>query len=138
MSDFTSIEKLPNNVQMNITNAPVTTNIEKQPSNEEQLEQQVERRVDQRIKKDAFLPIAPPREEQRSIEEALIGIEEAHRQGMTNLSSRDIPMNTNHIIQDEQTKPNYVPQSSNNNYIEEKDTYDSMVEQNKKREKNAR
>ena len=133
MADSTSIEKLPNssnNVEMNIKNVPINNN----PNLEQQIEQHVEKKVEQQVKEKMNYPIAPSREEQRTIEEALIGIDEAHRQGMTNLSSRDIPMNTNRIIQDERVKPNYIPQSNNNNYIEEKDTYDSMVEQNKKKE----
>jgi len=124
MSDSTSIDKLPsntNNVELSIKNTPVSNTI---PS-DQNIRPDPNERVD--------IPIAPPREEKRSVEEALIGINEAYRQGGTNLLSRDIPMNTNRITQDEAIRANYIPPATNNNYIEEKDTYDSMVEQNKKK-----
>jgi hypothetical protein len=43
-------------------------------------------------------------------------LQKASQSGVTTLPSRDIPMNTNTIVQDEQIKPNYVPEN-NNDYI---------------------
>ena len=44
---------------------------------------------------------------------------------------RDIPINNQKIVQDEQIKPNFVPQSENNNYIEEESTtMEKMLKEN--------
>lgn len=43
-------------------------------------------------------------------------LQKASQSGITALPSRDIPMNTNTIVQDEHIKPNYVPEN-NNDYI---------------------
>jgi hypothetical protein len=55
--------------------------------------------------------------------EFMSGLQRASVNGMTSLSSRDIPMNTMNMMGDQQVKPNYVPQPQpthpNNNYIEE-------------------
>jgi len=56
--------------------------------------------------------------------EFMSGLQRASANGMTSLSSRDIPMNTMNMMGDQQVKPNYVPQPqpnhpNNNNYIEE-------------------
>ena len=53
---------------------------------------------------------------------------------MTQLQSRDIPMNTAQITQDEQIKPNYLPNKDKKHYIEEHDTYNSMMEKKKQKE----
>ena len=50
----------------------------------------------------------------------------ASQSGITTLPSRDIPMNTNTIVQDEQIKPNYVPEN-NNNYINDNITITDTI-----------
>lgn len=47
----------------------------------------------------------------------------------TSLPSKDIPMNTIHHTHDEQTKPNFTPQSNNVNYIDDS-TYSMNTIQN--------
>ena len=49
---------------------------------------------------------------------------------MTSLQSRDIPSTTPHLTQDDAVKPNYVPKPSNKDYIEEHDSYQSLIEKN--------
>ena len=44
-------------------------------------------------------------------------LKEASAVGATVLPSRDIPQQTLHIQQDNQTKPDYVPQNTNDDYI---------------------
>lgn len=43
-------------------------------------------------------------------------LQKASQSGATTLPSRDIPMNTNNIIQDEQIQPNYIP-NNDEDYI---------------------
>ena len=66
---------------------------------------------------------------QDSIHQIVQGLQQA--QGGTSLPSRDIQQNTEHIVQDEQIKPNFVPQSENNQYIEEESTtMENMLKEN--------
>ena len=50
--------------------------------------------------------------------------------GGTSLPSRDIPINNQKIVQDEQIKPNFVPQSENNYIEEESTTMEKMLQEN--------
>ena len=49
--------------------------------------------------------------QQNVMNELVNGIQRASVSGMTNLSSRDIPMNTTNMMNDDQIKPNYVPRN---------------------------
>ena len=43
-------------------------------------------------------------------------------------------MNQQHIVQDQEVKPNFVPQAENTNYIEEESTtMENMLKENKER-----
>jgi hypothetical protein len=66
---------------------------------------------------------------QDSISQIVQGLQQAG--GSTLLSNRDIPTNENHITQDEGIKPNYIPKSDNNNYIEEESSMESLINQSK-------
>lgn len=56
-------------------------------------------------------------------------LQKASQSGVTTLPSRDIPMNTQQIVQDEQIQPNYVPES-NNDYIGHNIMVDNTINQN--------
>lgn len=56
-------------------------------------------------------------------------LQKASQSGVTSLPSRDIPMNTQQIVQDEQIQPNYVPES-NNDYIGNNIMIDNTINQN--------
>lgn len=56
-------------------------------------------------------------------------LQKASQSGVTSLPSRDIPMNTQEIVQDEQIQPNYVPES-NNDYIGNNIMVDNTINQN--------
>ena len=72
---------------------------------------------------------SPTELSQESIHQIVQGLQQA--QGGTSLPSRDIPINNQKIVQDEQVKPNFVPQSENNNYIEEESTtMEKMLQEN--------
>ena len=59
------------------------------------------------------------------INELVSGLQRASANGLTNLPSRDIPMNTMNMMSDQQVQPNFVPRQLANqphvNYIEEHD-----------------
>ena len=73
-------------------------------------------------------PSAPTELSQQSIQQIVAGLQQA--QGATGLPSRDLPTNSNHITQDEQIQPNYVPKPENTNYIEN-DQFESLIQQSK-------
>jgi len=68
--------------------------------------------------------------------ELISGIQKAAASGATGLPSRDIPIDTSTIVQDVQTKPNYVP-SGPSDYITEHQTSDEIVKQNARMQKQS-
>lgn len=125
MTDSTSIESLPGpssgNVKLGITEqVPVQQTITNSPINTDMAS--------------ASIPFAPSAVDPNSLNNVLTGIQRAESQGMTQLPSRDVPMNSANIIQDEQVKANYLPNSEKKGYIEEQDTYNSMMERNRTKE----
>ena len=66
---------------------------------------------------------------QESIHQIVQGLQQAG--GSTLMPNREIPTNNNHITQDEAIKPNFIPKTENENYIEEENTMDSLIQQNK-------
>ncbi len=75
---------------------------------------------------------SPTELSQESIHQIVQGLQQA--QGGTSLPSRDISMDQQHIVQDQQVKPNFVPQTENANYIEEESTtMENMLKENKER-----
>jgi len=65
--------------------------------------------------------------DQTTISQIVNGLQQASLAGATSLPSRDIPMNTDGIIKDEQVQPNYIPQPSVKDYINEDDDYNNYV-----------
>lgn len=63
--------------------------------------------------------------DQTTINQIINGLQQASSTGVTNLPSRDIPMTTSSITQDSQIQPNFIPPSSNENYIDEE--YENVV-----------
>ena len=59
--------------------------------------------------------------------ELVSGLQQASMKGMTSLPSRDIPRDTNHITQDETTKPNYIPKADNFDYISEHEKKEDII-----------
>ena len=56
------------------------------------------------------------------------------QQQQTNLQNRDIPQTTEHFNQQDQIRPNYVPEQEMNDYIGDEDTLHSMMQQNRQNE----
>jgi hypothetical protein len=120
MSDTTSILELPSE-SINSSNP---SNMEFQPSQPTNVN-------------------TPLSLDQTTISQIVNGLQQASETGITKLPSRDIPRNTESIIQDPQVQPNYIPSSQENgqkqleDYIENNDNMDIMIQNyNKKRNNN--
>ena len=71
----------------------------------------------------------------KTINQIVTGIQQASQAGLTQLPSRDIPMGTQQLTQDAQIKPNFVPDTKTKDYIEQHDTYQSLLKQKKTEDK---
>ena len=71
-------------------------------------------------------------QQQNVMNELVNGLQRASASGMTNLPSRDIPMNTTGMMNDAQINPNYVPNNykkeENSDYIGEHEEEEAMNE----------
>lgn len=76
--------------------------------------------------------------DQQTISQIVSGLQQASSSGATQLPSRDIPLQTNQLTNDEQIHPNYIPQTQNDkrDYINEnmldniEDYYNAETRQN--------
>ena len=57
------------------------------------------------------------------------GIQQASTSGALNLPQRDVPTNEDHLVQDQQTKANFIPQQQIPDYIRQNETTDDLVRQ---------
>ena len=134
MSDSTSISSLPNAVvsqpkqvqQLGTNN--VKLEVKEHISNQAAVPQA---QAPQSQSAQPNVPLAPPDVDPNAMNKVLSGLQQAQMQGMTQLPSRDIPMNTHQMTQDKQIQPNYVPDSDKKEYIEEEDTYESLLKKKK-------
>ena len=116
----TAISSLPNEVSKN----QVVSMVEKNT------EAAVNMKIANPPKQEPVMaPSAPTELSQQSINQIVAGLQQA--QGATGLPSRDLPTNSNHITQDEQIQPNYIPKPKNTNYIENDQEFETLIEQSK-------
>jgi hypothetical protein len=65
---------------------------------------------------------------QKNLNQFVTGIQQASAAGMTTLPSRDIPQNQQHLSQDVNIQPNYIPQpESQLDYIRTEQTNDEII-----------
>ena len=116
----TAISSLPNEVSTN----EVVSRVEKNT------EAAVNMKISNPPKQQPIMaPNSPTELSQESIQQIVAGLQQA--QGSTSLPNRDLPTNNNHITQDEQIQPNYVPKPENTNYIENDQDFETLIEQSK-------
>ena len=116
----TAISSLPNEVSKN----QVVSMVEKNT------EAAVNMKIANPPKQEPVMaPSVPTELSQQSINQIVAGLQQA--QGATGLPSRDLPTNNNHITQDEQIQPNYIPKPENTNYIENDQDFETLIEQSK-------
>jgi len=65
--------------------------------------------------------------DQNTIAQIVSGLQQASSTGVTQLPSRDIPLTTDNLTQDEQVQPNYIPQTNNRDYIKEDEDNDDII-----------
>jgi len=73
--------------------------------------------------------------DQTTIQQIVNGLQQASSTGATQLPSRDIPRNTESIMQDPQVQQNYIPPASNKDYISEEDENEDIINSYNKNEK---
>ena len=102
------------------------------------LEEQRKNDIQQVISQQAPQPQAPQQQSGESIDinSFITGIQNAAANGGLQLPSRDIPQSQNHLTQDSQLKPNYIP-DSNTDYIENSYNHNEIINQNKRKETNV-
>jgi len=133
MSDATDINSLPTNPGMGSADAMPNIVMSKNEKIENKLEH-ISQSRDEDLRSFSQGPsnqnqgnVMPNALDQTLINKLISGIQQASANGLTTLPSSHIPMDTNSITSDVQTKPNYIPQSNNNNYIDDETTNDDII-----------
>ena len=98
-ADSTNINDLPNNNKQNRVSLETTDKHDKSQISREQIAEIVQE------------------------------IQHASKKDMTQLPSRDIPLDTRSFVQDEQMRPNYVPQTNKTDYIDALNTEEYLMQQ---------
>ena len=73
--------------------------------------------------------------DQTTIQQIVNGLQQASSTGATQLPSRDIPRNTDSIMQDPQVQQNYIPPASTKDYITEEEDNEDIINNYNKNEK---
>ena len=73
--------------------------------------------------------------DQTTIQQIVNGLQQASSTGATQLPSRDIPRNTEAIMQDPQVQATYIPPTSTNDYITEEEDNEDIINNYNKKEK---
>lgn len=116
MSGTTNISELPNQHSQN----NVVLNVKEHP-----IQQQV------------YTPQAPSQAPQNQmVQQPMMQQQQMlpQQQQQTNLQNRDIPQTTEQFNQQDQIRPNYVPENEMDDYIGDEDTLHSMMQQNRQQE----
>lgn len=115
---FSQNEKINNNLeQINISREEELKSYGQGPTNQNQGNGGMPTALDQTI-----------------INKLISGIQQASASGLTSLPSSHIPMDTNSISSDPQTRPNYIPQSSSMDYIGNSDSNDDLMRYHDRRQ----
>ena len=78
-----------------------------------------------------------PAIKQKNINQFVTGIQQASAAGLTELPSRDIPRNQQHIAHDIQIKPNHIPQEENHvDYIHEYQSNEQIIRAQRQHQEN--
>ena len=92
----------------------------------------------------SLLPMPPPPSlngnitlDQTTINQIVNGLQQASNSGSTLLPSRDIPIKTDHIVIDEQTRHDYLPTPINNDYIVSSENNEDIIITYNAREKKS-
>jgi hypothetical protein len=70
---------------------------------------------------------APMSLDESTINQIISGLQQASASSLTQLPSRDIPKNTDTIMQDVQTQPNYIPKEQTLDYIKNQENSEDIL-----------
>ena len=128
MADTTALGELPTSDLQN-SNIPVVQVENIKISNP--LQQQISSRETDIDKSSSKL------ETSQSYNELISGLQNASQQGQTQLPDRHIPQETTQLTTDETTIPNYIPQSSENNFVNNNISNEDILSYNKNLENSS-
>ena len=136
--DATDINSLPMNPSIGGSNLPANIVLQKNEKIDNSINQISQIRENE-LRNMATGPSnlsaqMPSSLEQNTINSLISGLQQASASGLTTLPSRDIPQMTNQITQDDQIKPNYIPQGNNTNYIDNEVSANDMLQENMRRQ----
>tara|TARA_B110001454_G_C12647197_1_gene403822 strand:- start:121 stop:753 length:633 start_codon:yes stop_codon:yes gene_type:complete len=129
------IHNLPNEISKN-SNVVMNVNEQNKQSIQSNVAAQVQQEIQHQYKHQQSQhpqQKSQPGLSPESIHQIVQGLQQAG--GGTALPSRDIHTNTEHIVQDEEIKPNFIPATTNENYIENEEDMVSLIQQNKNSKK---
>jgi len=136
--DATDINSLPMNPAVGGSNLPANIVLQKNEKMDNSIDQIAQMRENE-LSNMAAGPSnsssqMPSALEQNTINSLISGIQQASASGLTTLPSRDIPQMTSQITQDQQIKPNYIPQVNNNDYINDETNANDILKENMRRQ----
>jgi len=110
----------PDNIKLEVNNIPLDNQVTKlQQSRDAELQQAQQSQQSQQQQSQMS---------QQNINQFVSGIQQASASGLTSLPSRDIPQSQSHLTQDQQMRPNYIPQETQNmDYITEHQTNEDII-----------
>ena len=145
MEDTTSLSALPQNNGQNNENITLQTKEIPSMNNPSMNQPQTLDNQPTNMKQDnppKYTPITNDKEvpqqlSQNMINQLISGIQTASKGGGTDLPSRDIPIDTSRISQDEQVKPNFIPEvkDTQNDYIKKHETQEEVEKKYMSQEK---
>lgn len=136
--DATDINSLPMNPAVGGSNLPANIVLQKNEKMDNSIDQMAQMRENE-LRNMAAGPSnsssqMPSALEQNTINSLISGIQQASASGLTTLPSRDIPQMTSQITQDQQIKPNYIPEVNNNDYINDETNANDILKENMRRQ----
>jgi hypothetical protein len=75
--------------------------------------------------------------DQSTINSIVNGLQQASSTGATMLPSRDIPREQEHMVRDQQIQPNYIPQPSQVDYIQQHEQNNEIIEAQQYKDKHT-
>jgi hypothetical protein len=151
MSGTSTIQQLPNEMTQNIA---MKVEEKVNPMNKQQIPQQMPQQMQQQMPQQMQQQMPPQMQQQMmpqmsqqmapQMQNSIVSQQPQmntiaqglqHLQNSTDLPNRDIPMNTEHITHDNTIRPNYVPESNVPDYIQDEESFQEMIDMNKKQNK---
>tara|TARA_X000000368_G_scaffold154033_1_gene121389 strand:- start:1679 stop:2341 length:663 start_codon:yes stop_codon:yes gene_type:complete len=136
-SGATSISQLPSNIVTNTNEVPIhnssNNNIilnknEVVAENTSQMANPMMQQIPTKV------PEQNLQDNTNNYNEMINQLQKANLAGATTLPSRDIPINTTNVNNDTQIKPNYIPETDNNDYILNSQTQEDLIAINKNKQ----